>query len=321
MSKFALSTRAVIFDVGSNSVKFFLASQTGSILTVHQEEATTTRLGASLALTNQLCAQSIQSTLHVLKKSMRKVKAFGVDQVLAVGTSALRSATNSQEVLAPAREILGTSLKLISGKVEGELVYAGATCLSHWIKKTVLVIDVGGGSVEFVIGCEGKVLKSISLPLGCVRMKDLFFDQQPPKPERMRQAQAHLIKEIKQKVLRHLPTDFITLGTGGTMITLALMKGGHPHNHWDPALEGTKLSLAELLTHRESLAKSSLSQLRKNPSIPQARADIITAGATIYSSALEALGLSHIQCATHGLRYGLWSQKIALQPFKRIIRP
>lgn len=313
-------TKAAIFDLGSNSVKFFLATQKGCTLTVHQEEATTTRLGASLALTNQLSSHSIKTTLQVLKNSMRKVKTFGVDQVLAVGTSALRSATNSHEVLIPAREILGTSLKLISGKLEGELVYAGATCLSHWIKKTVLVIDVGGGSVEFVIGCGGNVLKSISLPLGCVRMKDLFFDQQPPKPERMQQAQLHLETEFKNKILRHLPPNFTTLGTGGTMITLALMQRGDPHKHWTGKLEGTKLSQTHLRAHCDFLAHNSLSQIKKHPSIPPARADIITAGAVIYSSALQALNLPEIYCATHGLRYGLWAQKIAPQPLKRIIR-
>ncbi|MDZ4787840.1 MAG: hypothetical protein SH807_02785 [Blastochloris sp.] len=319
MQKKSSALRAAVLDLGSNSIKFMLGEQVGGTLRIIKEKATTTRLGGSLALTNKLSDQSITETLEVLRRSKKEADAFGITKLLAVGTSALRSASNSHEVLIPAREILQIPIQIISGKKEGELVYAGATCSSRWKDRPVLIIDLGGGSAEFVIGQNGKVTKSVSLPLGCVRIKDLFLNNQPPDPLGLQNAKLFLQTEVKKRITKVLPEKFTAVATGGTMITLSLIHRQLPHDAWDAHLEGTKISKAELHNILSNLSTQSVARLKKNPSIPHARADIITAGALIYTSIMEALNVPNLYCATHGLRYGVWQEMIAPRPIKRII--
>ncbi|NJK91874.1 MAG: hypothetical protein HC904_08640 [Blastochloris sp.] len=313
--------RAAILDLGSNSIKFMLAEQRGGTLRIHREQAVTTRLGASLALTGKLSASSIDATLEVLRQCKAQADAYGARTLLAVGTSALRSARNSQDVLSPARKILGRPIEIISGKKEGELVYAGASSNPRWSTRPVLVIDVGGGSVEFVLGAQGQVHRSISLPLGCVRIKDLYLQEQAPDPLGLQNAQQDLQHQIQRRILPHLPPDknLCVIGTGGTMITLALIHlQADASQHLDH-LEGTKLSRQQLTLIRQNLASQSLAQLQSHPSIPASRADIITAGSLIFESCLSALHLPNIHCGTRGLRYGLWRKKLAPQPITRMI--
>jgi exopolyphosphatase/guanosine-5'-triphosphate,3'-diphosphate pyrophosphatase len=313
------SFRGAILDVGSNSVKFMLAEQRGGTLHIVKEEAITTRLGASLALTGKITQQSAEDTLAVFRRCRQEAEAFGAEKMVAVGTSALRSAENSSIVLDPARGLLGTSIRIISGKLEGELVYAGATASPRWRTKTILVIDVGGGSVEFVLGRQGKVLKSISLPLGCVRIRDLFLQEQPPDPLGLQNASLHLEGEIKKRVVKHLPKHFACVGTGGTMLTLAMIQRGQGAVSRPVEMEGTSLSRPELKGLCQKLSEQSLASLQAHPSIPKKRADIITAGSLIYSSALAALGPGEIHCSTRGLRYGLWCKMLAPRPITRMI--
>jgi len=311
--------RGALLDIGSNSVKFMLAEQRGGTLHIIKEKAVTTRLGASLALTGNICPQSAADTLKVLQRCKLEADAFGAEKIIAIGTSALRSAANSSIVLQPARSLLGTAIRIISGKLEGELVYAGATWTPRWRKKTTLVIDVGGGSVEFVLGRQGKVLKSISLPLGCVRIRDLFLQEQPPDPLGWQNAKLHLESEIKKRVSRHVGVPVDCVGTGGTMLTLAMIHRRHPASIWSEDLDGTAVSRLELHQISRKLSEQSLTILQKNASIPKSRADIITAGSLIYASALEALHLDSIHCSTRGLRYGLWRKMLATRPITRMI--
>jgi exopolyphosphatase / guanosine-5'-triphosphate,3'-diphosphate pyrophosphatase len=313
--------RGAVLDVGSNSVKFMLAEQRGGTLRIIQEKAYTTRLGASLALTGKLSLKSASETLEVLRRCRQEADDFGAEKLIAVGTSALRSAANKEIVLAPARTLLRTGIRIISGKVEGELVYAGATSSPRWREQTILVIDVGGGSVEFVLGRQGKVLKSISLPLGCVRIRDLFLQRQPPDPLGWQNASIHLETEIKKRIARYLPEKITCVGTGGTMITLAMVHRKHDASTWSSRINGASLSQKEMTLISKRFSQQSLTVLRKNPSIPKSRADIITTGSLIYSSAMMALNLNSIHCSTHGLRYGVWSKLLAPRPITRMIYP
>jgi exopolyphosphatase / guanosine-5'-triphosphate,3'-diphosphate pyrophosphatase len=315
----AQTVRAAILDVGSNSVKFMLAEQRQGTLRILKEKATTTRLGGFLALTGKISKKSVTETLEVLRHYHKQAMEMGAEKIVAVGTSALRSAGNSGLVLKQARSILGTSIEIVSGKLEGELVYAGATISPRWRKKAILVIDVGGGSVEFVWGEQGRVHKSISLPLGCVRIRDLFLQEQPPDPLGWQNAAIHLETQIKKRIAPFLVPGVTCVGTGGTMVTLAMIQRGHHAGKWSSRIEGTKLSIRELQKISTTLSEQTLKTLHQNDSIPQARADIITAGSLIYWSALRALGLKSIHCSTHGLRYGLWGKRLAPQPITRMI--
>jgi exopolyphosphatase/guanosine-5'-triphosphate,3'-diphosphate pyrophosphatase len=306
-------------DIGSNSIKFMLGHQDGSTLNIVREDAITTRLGHKLALTGKICAASRQSTLKVLRDCKREAEKFGAEKIIAVGTSALRSAANSDTVLEPAKKILGTPIRVISGKLEGELVYTGTTSFHRWQQKDILVIDIGGGSVEFVYGTNGKPGKIKSLPLGCVRVRDaLLHGKQPVSPDLLDDAIETLTTRMRNGFKDFIGLPAVVLGSGGTCTTLtSLHCSGSPRVHVHE-LEGIAIRHAELKTLLNFLASCSLKRLRAHPRIPYRRADVITAGACVLYAAMQVLDAKAMHCTTRGLRYGVWQKMIARQPFKTV---
>ncbi|MDD5262601.1 MAG: hypothetical protein PHD76_12220 [Methylacidiphilales bacterium] len=310
--------RAAVLDIGSNSIKFMLGHQEGSHLSVFQEKAFTTRLGHKLALTGKIGSKPARDTLAVLRACKKEAEAFGAEKIIAIGTSALRSASNRDEVLLPSKKIIGGPVRVISGKLEGELIYAGTTSFHKWQEKEVVVIDVGGGSVEFVYGRKGKVLKNKSLPLGCVRVRDSLLPHQPASATQLYEAIEILAKKMTAGFQSFLGLDAFLLGSGGTMMTLTAL---HPASYALPDIhhyEGMAIRQLEMQERLESLAVSPLAELRSNPRIPTLRADVITAGCCIFYTAMEVLGAKTIHCATRGLRYGVWQKMLAPNPFKSV---
>ncbi|MDR1191058.1 MAG: hypothetical protein LBK60_05240 [Verrucomicrobiales bacterium] len=309
--------RAAVLDLGSNSVKFMLGHQDGTLLTVHHEEAITTRLGHQLALTGKICPAARRATLRVLRDCQRQAARYGAEKIVAVGTSALRSAGNSADLLAPAREILGAPVRVISGKLEGELVYAGTTSYHRWQRRDILVVDIGGGSVEFVSGSGGRLRRVKSLPLGCVRVRDALLHGRQPAPAKILAAAVdELTEKIRAGFKDFIGGGAVLLGSGGTVTTLtALHCPARARIH---ELEGLAIRRAELQRLLHFLATRSLDELRAHPRIPRKRADVITAGACVLYAALTVTGAKSVHCTTRGLRYGVWQRLLAPVPFHAV---
>jgi exopolyphosphatase/guanosine-5'-triphosphate,3'-diphosphate pyrophosphatase len=311
--------RAAVLDIGSNSIKFMLGHQEGSLLTIHREDAITTRLGHKLALTGKICLSSQQSTLKVLRDCKKAANKFGAEKLVAVGTSALRSAANRDKILDPARKILGTPVRVISGKLEGKLVCSGTTSFHRWQRKNILVIDIGGGSVEFVCGNQGEPRLIKSLPLGCVRVRDtLLHGKQPVRQDILESAVGELTEKMRAGFRNFIGTGAVILGSGGTCTTLAALHcSGQPRVRVHE-LEGTAIRRTELKTLLDFLAACNLRQLRAHPRIPYRRADVITAGTCVLYAAMQVLDAKTMHCTTRGLRYGVWQKMIAPKPFKAV---
>ena len=310
--------RAAVIDIGSNSIKFMLGHQEGSQLTVVRETAHTTRLGHKLEITGKISTQSIQATLKVLQDCKRDAEFFGAAKIVAIGTSALRSATNRESVLQAAKKILGAPVRVISGKLEGRLIYAGTSSFHKWQGKDILVIDVGGGSVEFVYGRAGNVRQVKSLPLGCVRVRDTLLPGQPVPDDTLKRTVERLTGEMSRKFADFLGLDAFLLGSGGTMMALTSLHA-RPHGLTDfRHFEGLSIRRHEMEQRLHALAASSLEDLRSNPSIPPSRADVITAGCAVFYAAMQMLRAKTIHCTTRGLRYGVWQKMLAPSPFKSV---
>ncbi|MDR2463391.1 MAG: hypothetical protein LBD30_06390 [Verrucomicrobiales bacterium] len=311
--------RAAVLDLGSNSIKFMLGHQHGTLLTVHREEAITTRLGHRLALTGRICDASRRATLRVLHDCQRRAAQFGAEQIIAVGTSALRSATNRDDLLTPAKAILGTPVRVISGKREGELVYAGTTSYHRWQRRDILVVDIGGGSVELVSGSGGQLRRANSLPLGCVRVRDaLLRHRQPAPPELLAATLNELTDAMRAKFKNFTGSGAILLGSGGTVTTLTALHCAARPKMEIHELEGLAIRRAELQRLLHFLASRSLDELRAHPRIPRQRADVITAGACVLTAALTVTGMKSVHCTTRGLRYGVWQRMLAPVPFQTV---
>ncbi len=303
--------RFAVYDIGSNSIKFLVAEKTasGSFL-VLAEESKTTRLAEDLIASCELKEGAITRTLAALREMARKAAALGVpaDPVhsRAVATSAVRDSRNRKVFLREAAAVLGFPVTLLTGEEEAEGVYRGIRSEGAFSEGDVLGIDVGGGSAEWILGEHGKIARRVSLPLGCVRLRERFIPGYPvPAPALAAMGQA--LEEQLAPVLAPYAAERgrrPVVGTGGTItaaaaIALALQK-------YDPA----KVHLHVLpLSHIEEeiarFAALDSTSLRHVTGLPPKRADILVPGLAVFLASLRLLGADRITVSVRGLRYGI----------------
>lgn len=309
--------RGALFDLGSNSIKFMLGEQSGATLTIRKEQAFVTRLAEDLEASGRLSPRAMKRSLAVLKACCREAGDFGVSSIVAVGTSALRSAVNRRDFIQLARRETGLSIRVISGKAEGELVFGGISSSKLWARKPILAVDIGGGSVEFITGQSGRISFNRSLPLGCVRVRDHCLKGQPVSQAVVGEATQFLRGKIARTLQNHCQ-DRMLVASGGTASALAWLQ--FPPDQRPPldALEGFEISLQALDQVLHDLAPLSSLRIQKQFRLPPGRADIVVAGAVILRSILLQSGLSKAHFASRGLRYGLWLREIAPRPFHHV---
>lgn len=312
--------RGAVLDLGSNSFKLLLAEQNGATLTIHTEKVWITRLGENVATSRKLQPAALKRSLSAIKSCARLIRDFAPEKVFVSGTSALRTAQNREAFTTPAEEILKQSIHIISGKMEGELGFAGVCSHPRWSKKKVISLDLGGGSLQFVTGKAGVAETSKSLPLGAVRMRDRFLRVQPTSPAEMDYARLFLLRAMKRNVTLHPSTKLPVLAVGGSIATLAIMSQPHPEEVSIPELEGFRITRALLQGWISMLSGMTLPQLRKIPGLPPERADLALPAALTFLTAMEFLRVPYLSCATRGLRYGIWLKMISGRPFSKILR-
>jgi exopolyphosphatase/guanosine-5'-triphosphate,3'-diphosphate pyrophosphatase len=314
------AVRGAVLDLGSNSVKFLLAEQRGRTLHVHAEQAFPTRLGEGVETTRRLTRRAIRDTLDVLLQAKAAAQHFGASRLTVVATSALRSAANADAFRTPARALLGQPVRVISGATEARWAYSGVCSSPAWASKRILAMDLGGGSIEFILGRAGTIEKFASLPLGCVRLHDLFFRDQPATHETLDAARAFILSKVRRILPWFQDAPVTPVGSGGTMFTLAALHL-NPDRRADPqACDGHRVPAADVRRIAQNLSRMDLDEIRALPAVAPSRAGVITPGALVFDTILQAARLRTLGCATLGLRYGAWQETIAPLRFTRVRR-
>jgi len=296
--------RAAVIDLGSNSVRLLIKDiSDGLLATVHRELATT-RLGRGVVKNSELDRQSVADTLSVVEDFIIKAKSMGAERIFAFGTSALREAKNSGEFIKKLNE-LGLDVDILPGEKEALLSFIGARA-GLGLSETALVMDIGGGSTELILGKE-QILKSVSLPLGAVRFTELYFKSEPPNFDDVTKAGekirelcfefASYFKEIQAE------NRVVAVGVGGTLTTLAAMDQKLEIYDADK-VHGYVLKKASIDNIYSKLLKLTTDEKRKLPGLMPQRADIIAAGTFIARSIMENLDIDEITVSETDLMEG-----------------
>ena len=179
--------RLAAVDIGTNSVRLLVAEvdDDGTVRTLDRRMRIT-RLGQGVDATRRLAPEAIERTLAVLREYGGVIGELGVEHVRATATSAARDATNRDDFFRPGRDALGTELELLTGEEEAALSFRGAT-RDVDAPGPYLVVDIGGGSTEFVVGTT-EPTGLVSVDIGCVRITEQFLHSDPPAPEELSQA-------------------------------------------------------------------------------------------------------------------------------------
>ena len=301
--------RFATIDVGTNSVLLLVADRTaeGRFEAV-LERAEITRLGRGVDQSRRLSPEGLEATLSVLTDYAHQARSMGAEGIAVTATSAARDAHNGAEFLEGARQRAGLTVEIISGEQEAQLSFASAHMdFASEAAGPLLVIDIGGGSTEFIYGNPaGRVDFRHSFDVGSVRLTERLIRADPPTSEE-RQRVEQLLRETFASLPPPPPASEL-VGVAGTVTTVYAL-----HNRVEPydaqRVHGGTLTLAQLEHLVDQLWSLPLAHRRTLPGLQPKRADVIPAGAMILLQALRALGLAQCRVSDRGLRWGLMAHR------------
>jgi len=287
-------------DIGTNSARLLITDASGREIV---REMHITRLGQGVDVTGALHPDAIARTVHVLKEYGALLQKHGVTRIRATATSAARDATNRDVFFNAAKDALSVMPELLPGEQEALLSFRGATQGIDTAQGPFLIVDIGGGSTEFVLGqTEPEAL--ISVDMGCVRMTERHLKHDPPTPEEIAACFAD-VKAILARVRGQIPVARARrmIGLAGTITTLGAMAKGL--THYDPTqTHGMTLTRDQVEVSFARLATADLEARRKLLPDPK-RADVIVGGAAVLLTLLRELDVGELTVSESDILDGL----------------
>ena len=281
--------RVAAVDQGTNSTRLVVAEPDGAGgFEDLARDMVITRLGQGVDETGRLAPEALQRTLVVLARYVRRARALHVERIRVAATAAVRDASNAADFERPVRELAGSPLEIVSGEQEARLSFLGAT-RGLDAPPPFLVLDIGGGSTEFVLGSE-RPSAAISTQMGSVRLTERFVRSDPPEVgelDRMRAAIGELLGDVERAVpVRDADTFVAVAGTSTTVQGVALGL-----DFYDPErIHRTRISRAAAARVSLRLAAMTTAERAALPVMASGRADVIVAGSVILVEAMERFG-------------------------------
>ena len=294
--------RAAVIGIGSNSVRMLVADVQGGDLLKVLRDREGTRLFGGLKEDGNLSQESMALTLHAVRAMQHKAIKLNADIVHLFATSAVRDAGNQQEFSSLIRKETGLELEICSGESEAALSFLGSTFGSR-----SGVIDIGGGSTEYVIGCGPSIECGVSLQMGAVRLFRLYPIQSRADVPQVLEAAVKIMNDgLGPLMAAGLPGDWV--GVGGTFTALAGILKGIPWTE-KTQLHGYPLVKNHVEEWLYRLADMSLEQRLALPGLQPQRADIMAHGTAILAASMRNLKIESIQVSEFGNLDGYLKQK------------
>ena len=298
--------RYAAIDIGSNSVRMQAADVLpGGETRVLAADREVTRLGASVFSSGRIDDDAMELVCGVLRRMAEAYAGLDVVGVRAVATSAVRDASNQAEFIARASEALGAPVEIISGPEEARLIHLGVQSRWPHPKQTVLVIDVGGGSAEFIVSERGELCEGISRPLGAVRLTEVFLRSDPPQETELRRM-GQFIDEKFEPALRRISAFSFDRVIGTSATAAAIVTAVHGVDRPErEAADRLRARASQVRTLLRQLGCQTVAQRRKVPGIGPKRAEIIVAGVAVFSRVLDRIKAANLYYSIAGVRDGI----------------
>lgn len=301
------SQRFAFIDIGTNTILCLIAelNNDGSFA-VLDDLAEVARLGQGLQRTGSIGLAGEERSREILQRYLERCRSLEVQEIRAVGTSALRDAQNSAEVRARFKEQLGLDVRVISGDEEARYSFLAVQKGLSLNRRELLVIDVGGGSTELIRGNQAGMSQALSMDIGSVRLTEKFLHSDPVRKEEYEKMMAGIETELASLPQQWLKDSFILtpVGIAGTFTTLAavekkLVRYAHSEVH------GSGLTLSEVQRQRALFESKTIAERKAIPGLEPTRADVIFAGACLIEKLMTLFHSERVIVSDHGVRYGL----------------
>ncbi|MCZ2858108.1 Ppx/GppA phosphatase family protein [Blastococcus sp. VKM Ac-2987] len=308
-------TRVAAIDCGTNSIRLLVAdvpADGGHTDLLRRMEVV--RLGQGVDATGRLAPEAIERTRLVLAEYAAAARDLGATDVRMVATSATRDAANRAEFEDMARATLGRTPDVVTGREEAELSFLGATgsvaaaAAAHGLqppRPPYLVVDIGGGSTEFVLGDDDGVLAARSVDIGCVRLTERHLHDDPPTPEQTALGERD-IRTALAEVTAEVPVDRAAtlVGLAGSVTTVAALALDLP-TYDSEAIHGSRIPVDDVRRVAAGLLAATRVQRAASPVMHPGRVDVIGAGALVLRVLMDEFGLPEVTVSEHDILDGI----------------
>jgi exopolyphosphatase/guanosine-5'-triphosphate,3'-diphosphate pyrophosphatase len=308
-------TRVAAIDCGTNSIRLLVADvPANGAHTDLQRRMEVVRLGQGVDATGRLAREAIERTRVVLAEYAAAARDLGATAVRMVATSATRDAANRAEFEQMVTATLGQLPDVVTGSEEAELSYLGATASldaaaaahgSAAPEPPFLVVDIGGGSTEFVLGDADGVRAARSVDIGCVRLTERHLHGDPPTAEQVARAEAD-IRAALDDVRAAVPVDEAAtlVGLAGSVTTVAALALELPAYDAD-AIHGSRIAVADVRAVNADLLASDHARRAAMPVMHPGRVDVIGAGSLILRVLMDEFGMAEVVVSEHDILDGI----------------
>ena len=329
--------RRAVIDVGTNSIKLLVADVAGRNVQPVHEESRQTRLGRGFYETHRLQMEPIAYSANAVADFAGTARKHGARSIRVIATSAARDAVNPEDLISAIEAASGLKVEIISGGQEAGLAFQGVTTDPELAQTSLLLLDVGGGSTQFILGRGERTHFAHSFQFGAVRLLEKFPHSNPPTHGEFTACRDWLKNFLQSEVRPKLEPAFADeaalasaeppaqpgsarqrpalrretdsqsagiqlVGTGGTTSILARMEA--KLDRYDrERMEATRLSLEQVKAHRKRLWSLPLAERKEITGLPKLRADVILPGVVIYEVVMEEFGFKLLRVSTRGLRF------------------
>lgn len=294
-----MAERIAAIDCGTNSIKILI----GELPDVLVRESRMVRLGQAVDTTGLLGDEALARTFAAIDEYAALVEQYGVTRVRFCATSATRDARNAHVFTDGVRQRLGVNPEVLTGEDEAALVFEGAVGhLTTSVAEPVLVVDIGGGSTELVLGGE-RPEAAVSMDIGAVRLHERHLPDDPPTSAQIAACLADIDRHLAGCPVP-LADARSVIGTSGTIKTLAAGMLDLPVYDRD-AVDGVVLGVAETAAYVDRLVAMTVAERRAIPSMHPGRADVIGAGALIWIRILVRSGVADYRVSEADILYGI----------------
>ena len=296
-----MSNRVSIIDLGTNTFHLLIADQTTHLY----EERRPVRIGMGGINRNTITPEALDRAVQCLKEYRQKSDEFGVKKLIAIGTSALRNAENVKYVSETIYRETGIEVKVISGDQEAELIYDGIRSGMNLGDDHSIIVDIGGGSVEFIIANQQKILWKVSLEAGGQRLMERFQKNDPILAEEIVAVEQHLgeqLNEVFKAIESYRPQ--VLVGSSGSFDTLSEIWCLKNDLNYQPGPE-TPLTLEGFQSVALELIAMDRAGRMKVPGMIELRVDMIVVAIVLIRFLIERSGINQLRVSGYSLKEGV----------------
>ena len=306
------SRRVAVIDMGSNSFRLIVIDYVPRLsFKMTDEVRESVRIGEGMAEVDALRPQAIERAVRAAQIYAAFCRAVGIDDVVAVGTSAIRDARNRSRYIDRVRDEIGMDVRVLTG--EEEAYYGYLAAVNSTTLENGFVVDLGGGSLQITRVENRTSTHSVSLPLGVVRLTEGSLHSDPVTPGEIRHLTQHLREHFESLPwFKHEP-GMVMVGEGGTLRLighLAQKRVSYPLDD----LHGYPIALDQVASIRDELARLTVASRARISGMKPDRADISLAGAIVVHEIMRAAGFGELEICSQGLREGLFYERFLASP-------